>query len=475
MVAGPNACPLLRSPPFPWVNSAVAAVSLPGRSHLADPDRLFAAMRSGGVGGAFWLAKEERAQGESSAEQAILRWIAGDPSEPDRRAEAIEAVEAAVYRNPFTGDPCDAYEAVQILADWHAVLRVNRQIVAAVGMTAWKREAIGRFLWNGKDQPRFASADSALDGAHHGAAIAYWPSRTPRGFPARAAQGGVRAWQVEDGFIRSAGLGAECRPPLSIIVDRSGGIHYDPHSASEIEQLLATHDFPAPLLRRAAALRAQVVAARLGKYGVDDGAPPPELPGGKRIVLAVGQVTDDLAVSQTSGVGISGFLRQVRNQEPEAFIIYRPHPDVSAGLRNGDVPGSCLADMTVGGGSLLALLEKVHSVHVLSSLTGFEALMRGKELTVHGAPFYAGWGLTRDLAPVPERRGRQLSIDALVAAAFILAPRYLDPQTALPCPPEVVIDRLAKTIKPSYSVLTGFRRAYGAARLAARHVVKGRL
>ena len=175
------------------------------------------------------------------------------------------------------------------------------------------------------------------------------------------------------------------------------------------------------------------------------------------------------------GVGIAGFLRQVRDQEPDAFIVYRPHPDVMAGLRNGDVPGSGLADLTVTAGSLLGLLEKVHAVHVLSSLTGFEALLRGKEVTVHGAPFYAGWGLTHDLAPLPARRGRQLTIDALVAAALILAPRYLDPQTGLPCPPEVVVERLAKANKSSYSVLTGFRRAYGAVRVTAQHIAKGRL
>jgi hypothetical protein len=61
----------------------------------------------------------------------------------------------------------------------------------------------------------------------------------------------------------------------------------------------------------------------------------------------------------------------------------------------------------------------------------------------HGTPFYAGWGLTRDLAPVPDRRGRALSLDALVAGVLILYPRYLDPVTGLPCPPEVLVDRMA--------------------------------
>jgi capsular polysaccharide export protein len=70
-------------------------------------------------------------------------------------------------------------------------------------------------------------------------------------------------------------------------------------------------------------------------------------------------------------------------------------------------------------------------------------LLRRREVTCHGTPFYAGWGLTRDLGPVPDRRGRRLLLDELVAGVLILYPRYLDPVTRLPCPPEVLIGRMA--------------------------------
>jgi capsular polysaccharide export protein len=33
-------------------------------------------------------------------------------------------------------------------------------------------------------------------------------------------------------------------------------------------------------------------------------------------------------------------------------------------------------------------------------------------------------------------------VDELAAAALILYPRYVDPVTLLPCPPEVMLDRL---------------------------------
>ena len=92
---------------------------------------------------------------------------------------------------------------------------------------------------------------------------------------------------------------------------------------------------------------------------------------------------------------------------------------------------------------MAALLETVDAVHVLTSLAGFEALMRGRDVTCHGVPFYAGWGLTRDLGAVPDRRTRTLTLDALIAGVLILYPRYLDPITGLPCPPEVLVGRMA--------------------------------
>ncbi len=85
----------------------------------------------------------------------------------------------------------------------------------------------------------------------------------------------------------------------------------------------------------------------------------------------------------------------------------------------------------------------------MTSLLGFEALLRDVQVTTLGAPFYAGWGLTTDLGDVPPRRNTRPSLDALVYAALIAYPRYFDPVTNLPCPPEVVVERLASGQIPS--------------------------
>src|SRR5260370_19505020 len=97
-------------------------------------------------------------------------------------------------------------------------------------------------------------------------------------------------------------------------------------------------------------------------------------------------------------------------------------------------------DAVVREASTAALLAIVDELHTMTSLAGFEALLRGRRVVVYGRPFYAGWGLTVDQLPCG--RTRRLSLDELVAGVLILYPRYLDPLTRLPCGPEVVIERL---------------------------------
>ncbi|MCI4588526.1 beta-3-deoxy-D-manno-oct-2-ulosonic acid transferase [Sphingobium sp. BYY-5] len=381
------------------------------------------------------------------------------------RAAARAAIGQARYRDPFSGEPVDAAAAVMQLADWRRHLDGNRGIAAASGMAFWKREAIRLFLWDGVQSPPLLSVSRGLRRARQErGALAVWPSRVPSTTVQAAATQHIALAQVEDGFIRSSGLGAALHPPGSVVVDRTG-IYYDARAASDLEMLLATHDFPAPLVERAARLRARICSAGVTKYGPEAGDML-SLPEGRRTVLAIGQVEDDLSV-RFGGADVGGnldFLARVRRAEPDAWIVYRPHPDVQAGHRKGhltDAVALAHADAIDSGAPLMELVQAVDEVHVLSSLTGFEALMRGCRVTVHGMPFYAGWGLTRDLAQVVVRRGRRLTLDQLVAAALILYPRYLDPSTQLPCGPEVMVERMASGSTPPVTSLIRLRTLQG--------------
>ena len=431
------------------------------------------------------LRPDARLLAHGDDERVLLAQIAGTRASvrstgrfapaSQRRAPTVadrafaDLVVATVYRDPITGAPASAADAVAVLADWRRTLDANRGIAVATGMAVWKRREIERFLWVGRARPlRFAgSAAAAVRAAQRdGGAIATWPSRSPPGLIAAAAAADVPVCTVEDGFIRSVGLGAACVPPLSVAIDMQG-IHYDPAHASDLEQLLSETLFDAPLLARAEALIAYVVEHGIGKYGADAALErshrPADVP---RRILVTGQVEDDMSV-RLGGAGITSnldLLARARSIEPDAELWYRPHPDVDAGLRHGAIPDQTAlqhADRVMRGGSMAALLEEVDGVHVLTSLAGFEALLRSISVTVHGQPFYAGWGLTHDLAPPVVRRGRRLTVAELVAAVLILYPRYLDPVTGLPCGPERMSERLAGQKSIHRSALTRIRGIQG--------------
>ena len=141
----------------------------------------------------------------------------------------------------------------------------------------------------------------------------------------------------------------------------------------------------------------------------------------------------------------SVLLERARQRHPQAFVIFKPHPDVEHLGRAGALSDRQMshADVIARGIPLENLLSLATHVETYSSLAGFEALLRGISVTTHGLPFYAGWGLTDDRAVSP-RRGRNRSLDELTAVALIRYPRYWDPVSGLACPPEVALFRIAE-------------------------------
>jgi capsular polysaccharide export protein len=192
--------------------------------------------------------------------------------------------------------------------------------------------------------------------------------------------------------------------------------------------------------------------ARLTKYGVGGGGAVGELrtaAAGRPVVLVAGQVEDDASIRLgTFDVADNlTLLGRVRARHPDAFVVFKPHPDVVGGLRRGHVPPTAalrFADLVLDAEFATAdVLDAVDRVEVMTSLLGFEALLRGLAVTCHGLPFYAGWGLTEDLVPCP-RRHRRLDLDALVAGALLLYPSYVDPRSGRPCTPEWLLEQLPR-------------------------------
>lgn len=347
----------------------------------------------------------------------------------------------------------------------------------AVGITRWKRPFLQGFLAGPNGAPVFAASAQAAarDAAGgHGRVVA-WASRPTEKVEAAAREAGAPFARLEDGFLRSVGLGSAFVGPLSLVLDERG-VYYDPSRPSDLEVLLAEAEIGPRLVARAAELRARLVAEAVTKYNVGEAAGA-VVPEGRFGVLVPGQVEDDASILKGAGATRTNLalLEAARARRPEAFIVYKPHPDVVAGYRRGAVAASDLArlaDAVVVEGSIAALYPQFRAVETMTSLSGFEALLRGLEVTTHGQPFYAGWGLTEDLAPHP-RRGRRRSLDELVAATLILYPLYRDPVSGLPCGPETALDRLAearaKADTPKGRLLARGRHAYA----LARHRVLG--
>ncbi|HOV03523.1 MAG TPA: capsular polysaccharide biosynthesis protein, partial [Kaistiaceae bacterium] len=380
--------------------------------------------------------------------------LTDDRAQPTGRREARPTIEALAgaalidycrYLDPYFRRAIEVEEAIEQLTFLRDRFHANRRTVC-LGISPWKRARVASFLDGVDGPPAFAEgAGEALALARRdGAPVVGWATRMPEGFADKAAAAGVAVARMEDGFLRSVGLGAAFTQPASLVIDRLG-IYYDGSRPSDFEALAGDTVFDEALIARAARLRERIVAARLSKYNdarLDAALFDTEKP----VVLVPGQVEDDASIRLGSPVVRSNLalLERVRARLPDAFIVYKPHPDVEAGYRTGRIDPERLADLAdsvVTDIGMPALLAGVDRVETMTSLSGFEALLRGLPVGVHGQPFYAGWGLTEDFCDFP-RRARKLSLDELVALGLILYPRYVDPATGLPCPVEVVVERL---------------------------------
>ncbi len=321
---------------------------------------------------------------------------------------------------------------------WDASHRLQNlpQVLHVVAFPRWKWPVI-RQCFAGRTL-RFVSAQNLPPDAR--CLVLWGRAAVPPGAAADA-----RILRVEDGFLRSVGLGAELVKPLSWVVD-TRGIYYDAAQESDLEWLLGHAEFSPALLARGRALRERIIACGLTKYNV--GGQTWQRPvQAKTVILVPGQVESDASIAYGTG-GVKrnmDLLRQVRQDHPGAYVLYKPHPDVAARLRKTGVDEQRAldwCDAVVTDVPMNALLDAVDAVHVLTSLAGFEALLRGKAVTCHGQPFYSGWGLTVDRLPHP-RRQRRLQLDELVAATLILYPLYLRRDGRSLTTPEQALDELA--------------------------------
>ncbi len=349
-------------------------------------------------------------------------------------------IESARYIDPHRHRACSVEELIGAIGLQRRLRHGLPGPVEAFGFTPWKQRVLRRFLAG--PQLRFRFAWQTPGGS--AGLVAIWGRRASHRLLGAVERRGLPLLHVEDGFVRSVGLGADLIEPISWVLDRRG-IYYDATAPSDLERMLAQGDWSAGQLQRAARLRQRLVEGAITKYNLSAPAwcrPP----GVSRVVLVVGQVESDASI-RLGAPRIRtnrALLEAVREAEPGAYVVYKPHPDVVAGLcRRGegeaDVARCC--DEVLVEASMQQLFSQVDALHVLTSIAGFEALLRQVEVHTWGLPFYAGWGLSQDRLRC-ERRGRVLPLDALVHAALIDYPRYVSRYSGLFIEPEQAIEEL---------------------------------
>ena len=350
------------------------------------------------------------------------------------------------WYDPYHDQLCELECVIDTLEAQVRAWREDQNGHVAIGMRLWKRAPLQAFYGRYK-KLRFENDPTKARklAQQTGASRMVWAGKeTPDMYD-------EPVLRVEDGFLRSRGLGATLNAPLSLVTDDLG-IYYDPTRDSRLEALInQSTDLPDHAIARAERLIRSLSRAGLSKYN-SGGVPFPDLPKGHRI-LVPGQVEDDASI-QKGCVGACrnlDLLKRARAENPNAVLIYKPHPDVEAGLRQGVIAPQQVAkyaEVFADNADPIALIDVVDEIWTLTSLLGFEALLRGKSVTCLGVPFYAGWGLTRDLGQIPDRRFARPTLAQLTHATLIGYPRYFDPVTKQPCPPEVVVERLQNSSLP---------------------------
>ncbi|MDO4896563.1 MAG: capsular polysaccharide biosynthesis protein [Moraxella sp.] len=385
------------------------------------------------------------------------------------------------YANPATGCACDIETVMDYLRlnrDWQDKLSGE---VMAYDFSRWKVPFVRGFLgFDGVDltiksktkwwfflpyavnEKRAKRADDkTFSTLSADTTYVVWGQKSKRTLQQKLTQHGMTAptiWCMEDGFIRSNGLGATLIAPLSVVMD-DVGIYFDATAPSRLEQILSTICLNDEQKQRADALHTLMLTKRVSKYNVptknhDFIRQIQALKHKHRPVrLVVGQVEDDASVKCCASMikKNSELLARVRDDFPDDVIIYKPHPDVEAGLRVGRADNHHLADVVAHDVAMPDCLDVCDVVHTISSLTGFEALLRGKSVVCYGLPFYAGFGLTDDVSEddnVPKnqaliRRQRQdlppLKLCELIYGTLISYPMYHLPDGVGLATPEEVI------------------------------------
>jgi len=371
------------------------------------------------------------------------------------------------YHNPITQQPSDIIDTIKTIAKYKKI-KTNEDAHGYVfGFSSWKKKFIKSYLSNFKNQNihflnsfnKFnlqGAKDIELD-TH--SEFFLWGNQNIN-FGEFPTQKKIKITRIEDGFIRSSGLGAELTEPISLVFDNVG-MYFDCSRPSQLENIINSQSLTNQELKRANLLQDKITEFAITKYNIDTDSWDIQ-PTNKKIILVVGQVEGDASIQYGSPIVQTNIdlLRIVRSENKDAYIVYKPHPDELAGLRKKisktkDIKKYC--NEIINNVSVNTLFEKIDELHTMTSLMGFEALLWSVKVVCYGMPFYAGWGLTVDKLKC-ERRTKRITLDELVFASLISYPKYMHPIRKMFITPEEAVDYLIEEKKTGPKTRSLYRK-----------------
>lgn len=406
-----------------------------------------------------------------------LTYDHGQAINPNRRNQKTKNISLEVlvyaslllypkYRNPESGRLCELEDILDYLDSMLKPHLPYYDAIYSFDLSLWKRQITSSYLkpLYCKDiYHRFRNSITKdrinFDQKRGKAAALFWgyPDIKPAEID-KLRKSGFDILRVEDGFIRSIGLGSDLKRPSSLIFTKHD-LPYVAEGAVDIVKMLNQKTFLSEdLLRRAREIRAHIQTNRLTKYNLGRiNTQDLEIPkGSQHRCLVIGQVPSDMSLkfAATRWKNDSQLLCAVRDEFPDSEIYYKPHPDIISGNRAGELPEEGLYDKLLKNIDITAAFDLVDSVHVICSLSGFEALIYEKPVFTYGRPFYAGWGLTTDKEEFPERAGPR-SLTELIAVSLISLPLYMNWEKYSLCRPETCLKQMSEEIEVKPIANTG--------------------
>ncbi|EAL7805080.1 capsular polysaccharide biosynthesis protein [Campylobacter jejuni] len=370
------------------------------------------------------------------------------------------------YFNPYLNQKSNIFDTIQTLAKYKDIEKANSNRLFFFGFSKWKRKFVKPFFIAKNNEIIFLDFLDCLKNIQlkEDDKFFIWGKRidynTLKSTLIKKAQDEnllhftPKISSVEDGFIRSISLGSDLTRPFSLIIDDKG-LYIDPNKPSKLEELLQNEIFDENMLNRAKNIIKILLENRFSKYnGLKHENLKINAKIGQKIILIPAQVEDDASMI-LGGFGLStlDLLKEVRAKNQDAYIIFKPHPDVLSGNRVGLKDETLIlefCDEIVKDCSIDSAIKIADEIHTITSTSGFDALLRAKKVFTYGMPFYAGWGLTKDKHKC-KRRTRKLSLEELVAGALITYPRYINPKTKTLCEIEVCLDIMLNLQKAYFS------------------------